>query len=612
MAITDWFKRGGSAGRGTEDGVSEDGSRSEASTAVETVVTYSEAVVAKGEFGGKTIGYFAGMCLLINNVTGPGMVTMPQVSATGGWLITLFMVFLCFGVSSLASGMMLEAIKMMPGNSKFEQRIEFTTLAKHFFTGKWEWAYYFVLLVFMVTFQTSLITSVIESSQTTDSAILRIFGSSCALQFHNSQPLTNTVDNSTTMGGFGFLCISDDDDTGSSDSVFGKEAYVLSAGFVFVGLLALPLGYWNLDDNIWVQEIACVVLFAIVGEWTVQCFIRGLDFNKDLENGHGGVPVITGHLSDAFGQVLFNFAYVTTLPSWVNEKKVGVPINHCVWTACAIGSVMFILIAILAAAAWDFTGSQDLLAVINSSSTQGSSSLTKVMAILFPFSALVTSIPIFSIMMRYNLLENNICGVTWANIWGCVVPWLLSVVLYTGSALGVVVTWSGLLLIAPLNFALPAYFYIRALRDTEGPTEEKGRLLLNEDPKARVSGSVDPELGTFAVGDLVDAWIPGHKWVPAHVTHVRTVLAGAGEDSPLSGTEDPTKSTGSNGAATTYTVSCVDHDLSGKMRDVSAANVRGHKTDSEGKVLGGATYEIMEENGDDDDHGAPVTVCIFV
>ena len=558
-----------------------------------TVVTYSEAVVPSGAFGAKTIGMIPGLALNINNVTGPGMVQMPQVAATGGWIPTTLMVMLSFFLSSFSSTMMLEAIKRMPGNSKFEQRIEFTTLAKHFFRGRHVWAYYATLFVFMMSFQTTLIASVIESSQTTDSCFIEIFGKSCALQLHNNESIH--TDGSSS---FGFRCVGDGED-GSGDSPFGNDAYVISLGFAFVLMIALPLGYWNLDDNINVQVVACAVLFVIVAEWVVQSFVRGLVFDPSdhqISEGYGGVPVAKSNLDDIFGIVLFNYAFVTTLPSWVNEKKVGVPINKSVWYASGIGTAMFLLVGILCAAAYDFTGSSDLLAQFTNSSTQGSTLLTRIMAYLFPFSALVSGIPIQSIIIRYNLLENNICRTAWANFWGGVFPWLMSIVLYTGSALNDITKWSGLLIIVPLNFALPVYFYIRALRDGEDYTEGsegEDTALLAEDERNKDHEAA--KLRTYATSDDVDVWIPGHQWVLCTIMSVQHQIRDDVEDV-----------NGESVAHITYTVRPKDGKIA--PRDVVAENIRIHGEDATGAVhthLGSLC--VVEEHPNE--KRKPQTVC---
>eukprot|EP01059_Diplonema_ambulator_P037311 TRINITY_DN9809_c0_g2_i1.p1 TRINITY_DN9809_c0_g2~~TRINITY_DN9809_c0_g2_i1.p1 ORF type:complete len:694 (+),score=177.40 TRINITY_DN9809_c0_g2_i1:34-2082(+) len=506
--------------------MSEDEKSSDNQTEVQTVVTYSEAVVPVGNFGEKTIGMVSGFMLLVNNVTGPGLVTMPSVNSSAGWLLTTALLLICWVASGLACTMLLEAIKKMPGNSKFEQRIEFTTLAKHHFTGGYRWLYVATLCIFLASFLTTLIASVIESAQTMDSALIEIFGKSCALQFHNSS------DADVGVGSFGFVCVGDESRSGSSteDSPFGDSAYVISIGYILVLTVALPLGYWNLDDNIFVQNFAFCGLCFIVLEWTIQAFVKGLHFSDSPPTN---LPIVGSDLSSVFGTVLFNYAFVTTVPSWCNEKKVGVSINKSIWGSSFLGTVMFLCCGLFSAAAWDFGDKTDLLAKLTDKSTSGVAEFTKVLAYAFPIIALVTSIPIFSIIVRYNLLENNICRPFWANFWGALFPWIAAVALYAGNALNDTVNWAGLLTIVPLNFILPAWFYIKSLEYDHEEPEEEGLLntanahqqyslnAQDDGPGMSRPATHDDEetpIVEYAVGDEVDAWIPGHKWVPCTIT----------------------------------------------------------------------------------------------
>eukprot|EP01060_Flectonema_neradi_P031596 TRINITY_DN4826_c0_g4_i1.p1 TRINITY_DN4826_c0_g4~~TRINITY_DN4826_c0_g4_i1.p1 ORF type:complete len:680 (+),score=135.32 TRINITY_DN4826_c0_g4_i1:85-2124(+) len=483
-----------------------------------TIVTQSEAVVPANAFGDKTIGMASGFMLLVNNLTGPGLVEMPGVNSSGGWFMTALILFICWIACAFSSTMLLEAMKRVPGNSKFEQRIEFTTLAKYHFVGALKPLYYATLGMFLLTFLINLVTSVIESAQTMDAALIEIFGKSCALQFHNNETASVEI-----SGSLGFECVGKGND-GSQDSPFGANAYVLSVGYIVVLLIALPLGYWNLDDNIWVQNLAFVGLSFIVVEWCIQAIITGIDFSENH------VPFVGSDQSSLYAVVLFNYAFVVTIPSWANEKKVGVNINKSVWWSTLCGTAMFFFTGIFIAGAWDCSGSNsDLLAKFTNSSTHGVSPLTKALAYLFPVIALVTGIPIFSIIVRYNLLENNICGTFWANFWGAIFPWIAAIFLYTGNALNDTVVWAGLLTIVPLNFVLPAWFYIQALKEDENDgcsldsdgnrieTEESGLLCNGE------STSVVNTSRKWKVDDEVDAWIPGHQWLQAVVTTVEPV-----------------------------------------------------------------------------------------
>ena len=75
-------------------------------------------------FGKKTIGFFGGWCLLWNNITGPGMVTLVTIFQEAGWLPAILMLVL-FGVASYFAGyFLIKAMSAVPGNENFDQRVE--------------------------------------------------------------------------------------------------------------------------------------------------------------------------------------------------------------------------------------------------------------------------------------------------------------------------------------------------------------------------------------------------------------------------------------------------------------------------------------------------------
>ena len=57
----------------------------------------------------------------------------------------------------------------------------------------------------------------------------------------------------------------------------------------------------------------------------------------------------------------------------------------------------------------------------------------KVGTYLFPPAALLTSIPVFSIIVRYNLMENQICGSFVANLFSVVLPWVVALFFFSGA-----------------------------------------------------------------------------------------------------------------------------------------------------------------------------------
>ena len=80
---------------------------------------------------------------------------------------------------------------------------------------------------------------------------------------------------------------------------------------------------------------------------------------------------------------------------------------------------------------------------------------------LVPPAAILTSIPVFSIIVKDNLVSIGLCGPRWAGFWAVFFPWVLALVLYEGDSLGVILNWTGILLTAPINMMLPCWFYLK-------------------------------------------------------------------------------------------------------------------------------------------------------
>jgi hypothetical protein len=78
------------------------------------------------------------------------------------------------------------------------------------------------------------------------------------------------------------------------------------------------------------------MLFLCLLTWTGQFIGLGLD----AEN----MPALSGggfnQLGVLVSNTLLNYAFVVTVPSWVNEKKDGVSVNRTVVTAMAGATAM--------------------------------------------------------------------------------------------------------------------------------------------------------------------------------------------------------------------------------------------------------------------------------
>jgi len=385
-------------------------------------------------FGKKTINFFGGFSLLVNNMTGPGMVLIPPLLQAAGWFTPILCMIVFCIVATFSSTMLCEAMSRVPGNEKFQGRIELTTLAKVYF-GRL--GFYITIILFVFSLQSMNIASIIESAQTMDITILAVTTITCGLEFFPSP---------------GFICARV---PGTDASPFGS-IFIISIGFIFVLLIAIPLGYYNLDDNIIVQKIAFSLFMFISVEWICFFFYRGLDFSK--------VPMFGKDQTQVLGTIVFNYAYVVSVPSWVNEKKEEVSINKSLWGASILSTLLFVIIGIMGSTCYQFSDKgQDLLNVINSSALKHNDFfhiLSRITVYVFPIVTQLSGIPVFSIIIRYNLLENKICGKFWANMWSVIFPWVVAVPFYTGSGLSTIIGWTSLFVNGFINFVIPLLLFI--------------------------------------------------------------------------------------------------------------------------------------------------------
>jgi hypothetical protein len=171
----------------------------------------AEKASATADFGGKNISYFAGIALLINNITGPGVPQLPNIFAEAGWLVPTIIILVVrapsasaaeaparvpasspapdpvmhppapahprhtqiWVMTSLSTVMYCEAMRKIPGNEHFRGRIEFTTIVKYYFG---DCAYVCAQIGLNGALQSLNIISVIQSAQVMDNTISTIWG----------------------------------------------------------------------------------------------------------------------------------------------------------------------------------------------------------------------------------------------------------------------------------------------------------------------------------------------------------------------------------------------------------------------------------------------------
>ena len=313
-----------------------------------------------------------GVSLLWNNITGPAMVALAGVYMNAGWLPATVLLALVGVMSGFGGGFLIEAMSRLPGNAEFEERIEMMYLARQVLAPL---AYRVTIFLFVVNLQLSNITAIIQSTQTADYTIMAIAGSTCGVEFYPHLSW-NCVDgqqaaaqNSAAGSSTG------DDGLSDADSPFGP-VWVVSIGFVLVLIITIPLGYFNLDDNIYVQILAAAILvfFTLIGwfygfaqpEQLAWDGVATVGVSPLQSCAQGTESCVTqGGLGSQIGPIVFNYAYVVTLPSWINEMKPGLSVNKQLWGALIPGIATFIVLGWFSAAFYQtapgIPDSEDLL-----------------------------------------------------------------------------------------------------------------------------------------------------------------------------------------------------------------------------------------------------------
>lgn len=378
-------------------------------------------------------------------------------------------------------------MRKIPGNEHFKDRLEYSSIVKYYFGHRW---YVASQIGLNGALQSLNIISVIQSAQVMDAAISSIFGTTCGV---NLTPFTGVWTDDTGPHNLAhsadfFSCVNlADVDQGNP---WGCHI-VLSAGYLLVAAMAIPCGRWNLDDNMVIQVVAFVLTVAFWIIWVAA------SFSKISENSAQGdfpsIPAINntpgvGSQAAWLGNILFNFGYVTTVPSWVNEKRPRVSANKTLWVSTTACIGVYFAIGIVGALAYgdvlqglvtntcarqkdhpEFNCPNDLMQALTHSQTAPTSwsahgwsdSLLSMSVYLFPIAAVVSSIPIFSIVIKYNLLENGFSNKS-SFAFAVLFPWMVGFpLLYMPNVLAQIVNFTSLFFVTFTDFIVPLILYVK-------------------------------------------------------------------------------------------------------------------------------------------------------
>ncbi|CAE8590071.1 unnamed protein product [Polarella glacialis] len=368
--------------------------------------------------------------LLINNLAGPTIVSMPALAQQSGWLAVL-VVQLLVALCAIGCGLMLmESMRRMPGNRNFKQTVEFSNIAMFYL---WDPFYVLVMFCYFANVLLNLMSLIIQSGQVIDYVMLNTYGCAPGLEFGRT---------------LAYVCGTKTD----SVTPFGDHS-VISGSLVIVGVLCAPFAVQNLDDNVVLQYLAVIGLSVIAAIWT-YLLVGEPSFPTQL-------PMVTSTQGPLIGTVLFNFAFASSLPSWVNEKRADVSVSASFAVTMLYVVLLYTLVGVVGGMAYPpfFTMDQNLFSKLNA----GGSKIGRVTVAAYPMLQNFTSIPVLAILLRNNLVqigaERNLAILVAVGL-----PWVLSVCFYTGKGFDHISELGGLATSSVINFLMPVVLYMISLQ----------------------------------------------------------------------------------------------------------------------------------------------------
>ncbi|KAJ1453515.1 hypothetical protein M885DRAFT_443632 [Pelagophyceae sp. CCMP2097] len=370
----------------------------------------------------KTIGYFGSMALIINNVSGPGMLDFPAAFQSAGWVPCVFTIC-CIAATSAGVGTLVCDTVAKLWHEEPTSRVEFSSIFERTLGKKWAAT---TQILFFLNLFSQNVAAIIDTAQATDQFVATVFGRTCAIKFeadgvHVDYWASKNLERAES-------------DAGATPT--------LTLGYLICLFTLAPLGFCSLQENMIFQKVSFILLCLLVTEFLAEFIVHF---------GDGDVPAFGGEVRDVVGVVLFNFAFCVTIPSWLNEKEAGVSAPAVICKSCGCSALVYIAVGWLGALSLAHP-SDNLLKTLTAPE---SAFVTRLCGGVFAYGIIGLGIPIFCVLMRYNLVAGGICEPRAALFFAAALPWLLSWLAYQGHGVLGLLSWAGLVLNSAVDFILP-------------------------------------------------------------------------------------------------------------------------------------------------------------
>ncbi|KAJ8609829.1 hypothetical protein CTAYLR_008135 [Chrysophaeum taylorii] len=385
---------------------------------------------------------FGSFALVVNNISGPGLLDFPAAFQHAGWVPSVVVIFAVASVSASVATMLCDVMARVEAEGE-KGRLEFSSIFAAVMGRSWfaltQWLYFLNLFA-------QNVAAIVATAQATDMLIATVWGRSCAIDL----ALGAVVE--WTPGDCGRRrdapCAPFHVDV---DSLHRESPFLVSLGYALCFVTLAPLGFVSLEENMLAQKISFILLCVLCAQ-----FLRAFQSTA----GAGAVPAVGPQYRDLLGVVMFNFAFCVTIPSWVNEKAPSVDARKVVWASCLSSAAGYVAVGWAGGLAYARASDN----VLDELTAPSATFVTRICGGLFAYAIIGLGIPIFCVLMRYNLVAGNVCpprAATFVSAW---LPWCLSFMVYRGHGILALLSWSGLVLNSLVDFILPMLAVLAALK----------------------------------------------------------------------------------------------------------------------------------------------------
>ena len=409
------------------------------------------------------------LAIAVNSLTGPAMLTLPATFARSGIIpTTACLLFVCI-LSALVNLHLSNTISKVPGNADFKKEVEFSQVFQYYWGRK-----FFIItqVVFFGCVTCLNISSIVDTSQVVDTFFGHWMprGGTAALLVK----MRTTADNSwsTEWIRWSYAQCSPESLQAGECIPFQDQrddGFLLTAGNLVTTLVFLPLALMDLKENAEWQILGFLILLATSLQFVVQ-------FSMWPELSFENTSWWGEEWTDLLGVIIFNFALAIAIPAWLYEREPHVDVPTVIHVSSVGSVVLYIAIGLLGS-----------LALPNVSENMLESMMSGVFGTwmqigssIFAFGIVGLGIPLFSVLVRLNLMAGGTISRPVGNLLAVYFPFAASWLLHDGTAITKLLSWGGIIFTSLVAFILPLVLTLHAMNSTDA-----------------VEGSIDVYCGMF-------------------------------------------------------------------------------------------------------------------